>query len=290
MVTRMSGEPVLACDVGGTRLRVAVVDPDGSVHSKEVIPTPPDDPGALTRVMRVVLDRAGRTIPGAVVGVPGAIDYTKGEALKLPNLPHWEGHVSAGRLSAELGLPVLLVNDADLAALGEHRYGAGQGARDMVYVTSSTGVGAGVILNGRLVHGRLSLAEVGFTIIDRATHGTVEELGSGTALARLSGEDPISIVARAKSGDSEALLQFAGVAEAFAMGVTNLIHCFSPETVVIGGGMSQAGDLLLDPIRKMLTECPANCTVPRPNVVRAEAGDDVGLRGAAAYWADYQAK
>ena len=287
-MNQLTGESILACDVGGTRLRVAIVEPDGSVHSKRVCPTPPNDPTALIRTMREVWDKAERTIVGAVVGVPGPIDYIRGEPLRLPNLPYWEGRVSGERLSDDLGLPVRLANDADLAALGEHRHGAGQGSRDMLYVTSSTGVGAGVILNGQLLWGRRSIAEVGHTIIDRATGETVESLGSGTALARLSGEDPASLTARAKSGDSEALRHFASAAEAFAIGVFNLVHCFSPEIVVIGGGMSRAGDLLLDPVRAMLHQCSAKCPFSRTRVVRAKGGDDVGLRGAAVYWAECQ--
>ena len=151
----MGGDRILVCDVGGTRLRVAVVEPGGSIVSKKVIPTPKDDPGALARTMRLV-QKTAATIAGAVVGVPGPVDYSHGEVLKLPNLPNWEGTVSGGALNGELGMPVLLANDADLAALGEHRWGAGRGSEDMLYVTSSTGVGAGVIIGERLLHGRLS--------------------------------------------------------------------------------------------------------------------------------------
>ena len=284
----MSRESILACDLGGTRLRAALVDPDGTVRSKKVIPTPPDDPGALARVMRQVLDGAKGSTPGAVVGVPGPVDYSRGEALNLPNLPHWKGHLSAERLSTELGLPVLMANDADLAALGEHRYGAGRGYQDVLYVTSSTGVGAGAILGGRLLRGALSLAEIGHTIIDGATHGTVEGLGSGTALARLAGQDAASVGSRATAGDAGAKRHFASVAENFAIGVFNAVHCFSPQVVVIGGGMSEAGDLLLEPIRAILERCGAICPASCALVVRAQGGDDVGLRGAAAYWAESQ--
>ena len=284
----MTAESILACDVGGTRLRVAIVDLDGSVRSKQTVPTPGNDPKALERIMREVVDKGERTTAGAVVGMPGPVDYLRGEVLKLPNLPDWEGHISADGLSTELGFSVLLANDADLAALGEHRFGAGRGSRDMLYVTSSTGVGAGVILNGRLLHGRLSLAEVGHTIIDRATHETVEDLGSGPALARLAGEDAASVEARARDGDSDALRYFATVAGDFAIGVFNLVHCFSPEIVVVGGGMSQAGALLFDPIRSILAKCGGGCPASGVKVVLATGGDDVGLRGAAAYWIDYR--
>ena len=145
-----------------------------------------------------------------------------------------------------------------------------------------------MILGGRLLHGGLSLAEVGHTIIDRNTHETVEGLGSGIALARIAGEDATPVAARAISGDVDALRHFAVVAGDFAIGVFNLVHCFSPEIVVIGGGMSQAGDLLLDPVREMLMQCGAGCPASRARVVQANGGDDVGLRGAMVYWTDYQ--
>ena len=156
----------------------------------------------------------------------------------------------------------------------------------MLYVTSSTGVGAGVIISGRLLHGRLSLAEAGHTIIDWATGGTLEGLGSGTALAQAAGEDAAAVAARAASGDLAAAEHFASTAEAFAVGVYNLVHCYSPEVVVIGGGMSQAGELLLGPVRDQLGRCEHDCAASKAKVVKAQGDDDVGLRGAYAYWMD----
>ena len=282
----MGDDRILACDVGGTRMRVAVVESGGAVVSKEVIPTPKENPDALTRAMRSLSEKAGQPIMGAVVGLPGLIDYSRGEVRTLPNLSDWEGRLSAVRLAAELGVPVLLANDADLAALGEHRYGAGRGSKDMLYVTSSTGVGAGVIICGRLLHGRLSLAEAGHTIIDWATGDTLENLGSGTALARAAGEDAAAVAARAAAGDHAAAQHFANTAEAFAVGVFNLVHCYSPEVVVIGGGMSRSGELLLAPIRERLARCRPNCAASTAKVVKAQGDDDVGLRGAYAYWMD----
>ena len=286
----VSGAPflnsILACDLGGTRLRAAVVGASGEVQSKQVVPTPPDDPAALGQTLQSVLNTSRDAVVAAVVGVPGPVDYSRGEVLRLPNLSAWEGKISEAGLGNELGLPVLLANDADLAALGEHRFGAGRGSTDMVYVTSSTGVGAGVVLNGRLLHGRLSLAEIGHTIIDRETGETVEQLGSGTALRRLSGEDPASVTARAAAGDREAADQFTNVAADLALGVFNMAHLFSPEVIVIGGGMSEAGELLLGPVIDRLATCGAECPASRTKVLRATGGDDVGLKGAAAYWVD----
>jgi glucokinase len=281
---RPTAGTVLACDVGGTRLRVARVDPDGTVHGKQAISTPSDDPTALARALSGAIDGPDGPPDAVVVGIPGPVDYSAGVPLMLPNLPQWEGHVQASRLETELGLPVALANDADLAALGEYTYGAGRPSTDMVYITVSTGVGAGVVLGGKLVRGRLSLAEIGHTIIDRRSGETVETLGSGPALRRLSGMEGATVVARAAKGDTEAARQFREVAESLAIGVFNLAHVFSPDTAVIGGGMSQAGDLLLGPVRETFSACQPGCPAAGVKVVPAEGGDDAGLKGAAALW------
>ena len=203
---RRKDTAVLACDVGGTRLRVARVYPDGSVCGKKAISTPQGDPTALARVLAEAIDGPGGRPEAVVVGIPGPVDYSTGAPLRLPNLLDWEGHIHSSLLQDELGIPVVLANDADLATLGEYTYGAGRFSTDMVYVTVSTGVGAGVVLGGKLVRGRLSLAEIGHTIIDRRSGETLETLGSGTALGRLSGDDGASVAARAVQGDPEAAI------------------------------------------------------------------------------------
>ncbi|MCH8994315.1 MAG: ROK family protein [Chloroflexi bacterium] len=282
----MSGAGMLAVDLGGTRLRVAVFDGGGALQHKAVIPTPSDTPEALAAAMKDALAQRGDLdVSGVVVGVPGVVSYAQGKPVRMPNLPAWERLLSAQSLAETVGLPVQLANDADLAALGEHRYGAGRGTLDMVYVTSSTGVGGGVIIGGRLLRGQHSLAEVGHMVIERSTGGTVEELGSGTALAQAAGVDGATVAARAEAGDERALAIFRDVADALATGVYNLVHCFSPERVVIGGGVARAGDLLLEPIRERLRR-GRDLTATSPDVVLAQGGDDVGLLGAFAFWSD----
>ncbi len=277
---------MVAVDLGGTRMRVAAFDASGKLVHKQVVPTPRSEPAALARAMRDAAGASGLVIADAVVGVPGPVNYAAGTVVRLPNLPDWQEAMSAQGLSQALQMPVQLANDADLAALGEHRFGAGRGASDMLYVTSSTGVGAGVIINNRLLRGRLSLAEAGHMIIERSTGGTVEGLGSGTALDRITGSKGSDVTERAKAGDAAALRAFREVADAFAVGVFNLVHCFMPERVVIGGGVSQAGVLLLDPIRERLRACGAGCSASACDVVVAAGGDDVGLLGAFALWQD----
>lgn len=284
----MSGRGVLAADLGGTRMRVAVFDDAGSLRERREDPTPRDDPSALAHLIRRSAAESALAVEAAVIGVPGVVSYAEGHSLGLTNLPGWAPHLTETGLSGATGLPVRLANDADLAALGEHRFGAGRGVEDMVFVTVSTGVGAGVVIGGRLLRGRLSLAEAGQTIIDRREGATLEQLASGRALERLAGgEAGAAVVARARAGDARALATLREVAEALALGVFNLAHLFMPQRVVIGGGVAHAGELLIAPSRELLARC--GCAASRAQVVQAEQIEDAGLLGAFAYWQELSA-
>lgn len=289
------GDSILAVDLGGTRMRAALVDREGGVHERRIEPTPREAscPDALLMLAGAVLE--GADAKEAVVGVPGRVDYDAGRLEHAPNLPPgWPAELTEDNLSSVLGIRARLANDADLATVGESRFGAGRGYRDIVYITISTGVGAGVLLGGRLVHGRMSLAEVGHTVIDRAAAArgapaTLEALASGTALARIAREmglelDGAGIVKLVRDGDVPASRVWDQVAEAAGIGVANLAHLFSPEVIIVGGGMSRAGDLLLDPVRAALGRAgPRGLSRPIA-VVAAALGDDAGLAGAAAWW------
>lgn len=282
-------QPMLAVDLGGTHMRLALFDAGGAIAHRRVVDTPKDDPGALPRAMQEALAGTGLPIAGAVVGVPGVVDDLAGEPLRLPNLPQWEGHLSERALSEATGLPVLLANDADLAALGEHRFGAGQGTADMLYLTVSTGIGGGVIVGGRLLRARRSLAEVGHMIIERGSGKTAEDLGSGTALEQASGMSGAEVTERALAGDERALAFFRDAADAFAVALVNAVLCFMPERVVIGGGVSNAGDLLLEVVRERLASSEAARFIEPEQIAIAATGDDPGLLGAFAFWQDERA-
>ncbi len=282
----MPDRQILACDLGGTRMRIALVSLQGHVHDKQVVLSLDNNPNTLIDALRTALEQAPGKIEGAVIGVPGMVDYHNQEVVKLPNLAAWEGTISGQRLSSALGLETLLANDADLGALGEYRYGAGRGSQDIVYVAAGTGVGSGVVLNGRLLKGRFSLGEIGHTIIDRTTGGTVEELASGIALRRSLGLDVSELAERAAKGDAQAARVFDELCRDLSIGIYNLVHCFSPELVVVGGGMTTAGEPLLEPMRAMLARAGPYRLASSVRVVRAETGDDVGLLGAAAFWSE----
>ncbi len=283
---------VLSVDLGGTRMRGAILGDDGALLHRDVRPTPSDDlaPTGLVALMR---DLAAHALAPkrAIVGVPGRVDHHEGRLDRAPNLPlSWGPHLTERALAEAIGIPVRLVNDADLAAVGEAFFGAGRGYSDVAYVTMSTGVGAGILLGRRLLVGRRSLAEVGHMIIDRSAHGrgepsTFEELASGTALARIAkarglADSGKEIVAKVRANDPAAIAVFDAVRVAAAIGIRDVAFAFSPEIVVLGGGLGLNDDLLHPAIRAHLDrEGPPAMQIA---LAKASLGDDAGLMGAAA--------
>src|ERR1700722_11877873 len=254
--------PVLAADVGGTQMRAALVGPQGEILLRRSSSTPADSdvPAAFTSLVAAMAAEDGHGSPShAVVGLPGGVDYDAGRFLWAPNLPaQWPDQLSATALSAQMGLPVSIANDADLAAVGEAWFGAGAKSSSVAYLTVSTGIGAGVVNGGRVLRGSRSLAEVGHVVIDwRAWRdgepSTVEELGSGSGVTRQAleaGLGPASsqeIEAGAAAGEPRATAIWQQAIAACAAGVSNLIMSFSPSTVVIGGGMGRQGEFFGPP-------------------------------------------
>lgn len=284
----------LGVDLGGTRMRAAILTDDGRVIDRRTEPTPRKArcPDALMDLVSGVL--AERDVGRAVIGVPGRVDYRSGRLEHAPNLPpRWPEALDERGLTDHLGIPVWLVNDADLAAVGEACFGAGRDHADIVYLTVSTGIGAGVLLDRRLVAGARSLAEVGHTVLDqpaliRGDPASFEDLGSGTALARRAAaaglpEDGAEIVARVRDGDPDATRIWDELVSVIAAGVINLAFLFTPSAIVLGGGVGRNGDLLVPPILEALDRHgPPNLPTPI-DVLAAELGDDAGLVGAAAW-------
>jgi glucokinase len=284
----------LAVDIGGTSMRAARTEADGTVSARRERATPDEpDVAELVALCREVLDTCP-PVQAAVIGAPGRVDYGAGRLEVAPNLHDgWPAELTEERLSSRLDLSVSIANDADLAAVGEAWFGAGRGHRDVAYLTISTGIGAGVVTGGLLVHGRRSVAEVGHTIVDgealvRGEPATVEQLGSGTALDRLAEEAGLSVrgpdlVAAVRHGDEASAAVLSRVVAAAAIGAVNLAHLFTPEVIVVGGGLGLNGDLVLEPIRRLLGSRGPRA-LPEPiEVVSAELGDDAGLAGAGAW-------
>ncbi len=293
----MSARVVLAADVGGTQMRAALVDPNGIVLSRKTVPTPAD--AAVPAALLDLLADVGSTsahgeVTHAVVGLPGAVDYESDRLLWAPHLPEsWSDSLTARLLSDHLGLRVYVANDADMAAVGEAVFGAGTAIDDVVvYLTVSTGIGAGVVNRGRLVHGRHSLGEVGHSVIDwRAWRsgepGTLEELASGSGLARQALEAGLgtlnaqALLAAALKGDDSARGIWEDAVAACAAGVCNLAMVFAPRALIVGGGLGSCPEFF-EPLRKIVLQRNEH----RPTdllFLLSSLGDDAGLVGAAAW-------
>lgn len=285
---------VLAVDLGGTQMRAAIVTADGEMHERRAEPTPQDAdcPDALLRLAGDVI--AAGVVGQAVIGVPGRVDYAGGRLEYAPNLPpRWPDALNEVLLGDRLGLPVTIANDADLATVGEAFFGAGSAFDDAAYITVSTGVGAGVVLGGRLVAGRRSGIELGHTVVDigaasKDQPASVEDLGSGTALERVAAErglpaDGATVVDAVLRGNEAARTVWNEVVRVISAAVTNVAYLFTPQIIILGGGVGRNGELILGPLRTHLRDSgPPDLPEPIELAVAA-TGDDAGLVGAAGW-------
>ena len=307
----MSGEVAIGVDLGGTKLAAGIVDRSGAVQRRSVRPTVLESEERLVAdVEAAIAELLADGVEAVGVGVPSTIDQTAGRAVSSVNVP-LAGVDLRSRLAARFGLPVAIENDANAAALAEHRFGAGRGTRHMVMLTLGTGIGGGLVLDGRLYRGALGAAgELGHITIDldgprcQGTcpgYGHFEVLASGTAagllarrvaeerpdgnLARVAGDggtvDARLVAELAADGDPDAREIMETVGHRLGVAIADFVNVFNPEAVVVGGGFARAGDLLLDPARAMVAE---RALPPARDVVRivpAELGAEAGLVGAA---------
>jgi glucokinase len=266
----------------------------------------------LIALTRSVIPPA-ETPHGIGVAAPGPLDSERGLILNPPNLPFNQTPIR-DLLADALGVPVAVGNDADLAALGEHRLGAGRGTRHMVYLTVSTGIGGGLILNGELYTGAGQAGEAGFVIVapgdpisGPGREGYIEPIASGTGLARRArealegGRDSLirervggnleaitgKIVGEAaRAGDPLAREIVESAGEYLGYLITSLAHLIHPECVVIGGSVAGLGDLLFAPVRRTLAARIVDPVYAGMRVLPAALGEDGGLVGAAIYAAE----
>lgn len=303
----------LAFDLGGTELRGALIGRGGEVVARVSEPTM-TEAGSEAVIGRIIAlaDKLLDDHPQAkVIGIgacaPGPLDPKAGIVIGPPTLSGWHNVPMIDILSRQFGLPVRLENDANAAALGEWRFGAGRGAGSLVFVTVSTGIGGGVIADGHIYHGRRGLAaEIGHMTItgegDRCFCGNVgcfEAVASGTALGRratrltapgdgsqlrrLSNDGDVSarhVIEAARTGDAPAHDLVESEAKWLGIGFTNLLHLYSPEVIVMGGGLANGFDLLAPGIRATIEERAMQAYRDVP-IVPAELGDRAGLVGAA---------
>ena len=285
----------IAVDLGGTNVRVAAVDHAGAVLARRRTATPRTDatPQFLVDLIREVAAEVADP-SRVVVGLPGVIDQLNEQLITGVNLPKaWVPLINEDWIADQVGLETSLANDADLAAVGESQFGAGRSHRDVVYVTISTGVGAGVVVDGRLVQGSLSGGELGHTVIDwtaaeRGEPATVEDLGSGTAIearAAAAGvhERGAELAEAVRRGSEPARSIWNRGIAAVGVGIANMAWLVSPEIVIVGGGVGSNGDIVLPVLREQLQRHGPESSGDIELAV-ALLGDDAALAGAAAWW------
>lgn len=303
--------PVLAFDIGGTKLAVAVVTVDGATHGLVVEPTVRDEgPDAVIKRMfemgrRAVAD-ARLTDPVGAVGFAcgGPLDAKAGVLLCPPHLPGWID-IPLGELAArEFGVPFALENDATAGALAEYRFGAARGTATMVFLTISTGVGGGAVIDGRLHRGAAGnggefghvAVRPGGRLCSCGRFGCVEAYASGTAIAQRAAEAceagrpsvlsqlptiaAEDVVRAAADGDELAVELWNETTDLLGIALTDIVNIIEPEIVVLGGGVTRAGAMLLDPVMTVVARDAMGPAASATRIERATLGDIVGVVGA----------
>jgi glucokinase len=309
---------IIGVDLGGTQIRAALADGEGRILRRTSCLTLAEEglEPVIGRIKGAIREVMGATDRGQVQGIgivtPGPSDPWKGIIMDAPNLSGWKNVPLKDIMEEEFGPPVLIGNDANLAALAEQRFGAGQGVADMIYITVSTGIGGGVIVDNKLLLGAQGFAaEVGHQTVEAfgphcncGNIGCLEVLAAGPAIARRAREiiedgaetaitnlvdgDLDKITARevnqaAQAGDPVGIEIFRQAGFYIGVGIVNLLHIFNPSLIVIGGSVAKAGDLLFEPIRATVRQrAMASYYWENTPIVPATLGDDVGLLGAVA--------
>ncbi|MGV0813673.1 ROK family protein [Mycolicibacterium boenickei] len=290
----------LALDIGGTKIAVGLVDPEGQLVHRAQLPTPDGDAEAVWAVAETLLDQAIQKADGAVTGVgvasAGPIDLPNGTVSPI-NITEWQDFPIVERVADATRLPVRLGGDGLCMALGEQWCGAGRGAQFLLGMVVSTGVGGGLVLDGAPYDGRTGNAgHVGHVVVvpdggDLCAcggHGCVETVASGPSMVRWArthgwdGADAKVLGEAANQGDELALKAFGRGARAVAATIASVGAVCDLDLVVIGGGVAKSGALLFDPLRAALTDYAGLDFLRGLRVVPAELGGDAGLVGAAA--------
>jgi glucokinase len=310
----LESDLIFAADLGGTHLRSATVDRNGNIHHRLKQPTPQgEEPIEIVRALvnaarecEVQGAPVGRKISAVSVAVPGTVDFEEGVVVKAPNVPCLDGFRLSAALRSELQLPAIVENDANAAAVGEMWQGAGRRYSHLVCVTLGTGVGGGIILDGKLWRGvDGSAGEIGHIGVDPfagvpctcGSRGCLEVYASATAIVRMTREtqprypssilhkvDPLTsqkIYEAGLQGDELALEVLRRMGVYLGIGLASLVNLLNPEIIVIGGGVSYGWELFEKHMNQQVRERAFPLPAQRVKITRAECGDDAGLLGAA---------
>lgn len=302
----------LAADLGGTNLRLAVISDGGEIVHRSKEPTPSN--GDRQQLIDAILRAATSCISGVSnrlgvaafgVAVPATVNSCEGVALRSPQLPQLNEFGFADHFSKELGIPVVLENDASAAAIGEHRFGASKGVRNCIHVTLGTGVGGGLIIEGELYRGVDGTAgEIGHVAVEPdgypcgcGSNGCLEQYASAMGIRRhlsdlssrfpaspLSGAGdatPLMVFEHGTKGDELSIEVFRIFGTYLGIALGGLVNVLNPEAIVLGGGVSAGWDLFIEHTRAEIHRRAFRHPAERARLMRSELGDDAGIIGAA---------
>ena len=307
----MEKKYVVGVDLGGTKIYTALVDLEGNIIKEKTVETLAHEGeqavmGRIIDTINYVIEGVSKDLIKSIgIGSPGPLDVKNGLIVETPNLP-FKNFAITKTIKEKYDLPTYLDNDANVATLGEFMFGAGKGTENMVFITASTGIGGGAVLNGRLFRGATGNAlEVGHMTVSTegprcgcGNVGCAEALGSGTAIGKRAKEAVLSnvktslknyedvtskeVFIEAANGDRVAKNILKNSLTYLGIAVANTITNFDPEKVVVGGGVVNGGDIVIDTIRKVVEERCMSTFVENCTVEKAVLGGKAGVLGAAA--------
>ena len=306
----------IGIDVGGTNVKLALVDDKGKILYSNSVPTRAEMGYEYTvnNIKQAIYDLMKETklstkdIEGIGFGFPGQVDYKSGIVRNAPNIPGWNDVPIAKLIEDEFKIPTRVDNDVRCAALGELNYGAGKGCENLVCITIGTGIGSGLIINGKLVRGASNAAgEIGHIklrmhdgpVCGCGDSGCLEAFASGPSIVAMAEEyikggkstkyremsgceslSPFLVAEAAKSGDPVAKRIFAITGEYIGIGLASVVNLLNPERIIVGGGVADAGDLLLEPLKTTLKSRAMQIAGSAVEVVPAQLGNTAGVIGA----------
>ncbi|PYQ37730.1 MAG: glucokinase [Acidobacteria bacterium] len=285
-----------AVDIGGTKIAVGMVDDKGKVLSRMESPTDPnrysDGIELIAHMLRRTAQRAGGQITGIGIGSTGPVDPMRGEFGDVDFLPGWRGKSPVKDLGQVFSVQVALENDADAAALAEAGWGAGRNRTRLIYVTIGTGIGGGIVLDGKLYRGVDGAhPEMGHHVIDPAGpectcgfRGCWESLAAGPAMVTWLQRNAPRICELARDADPVAVHAVETEAYYLGLGLANLINLFTPDAIVLSGSVMKSADLLMGRMREVIRKGCRFVPAEKTELALASLGDDTNLIGAARVW------
>lgn len=305
----------IGVDVGGTNVKIALIDKEGNIVYSNTVPTRAEMgyEYTISNIKQAIYDLMKETktskdvIEGIGFGFPGQVDCDNGIVRIAPNIPGWVNVPIASIIEEEFGITTKIDNDVRCAALGELNFGAGKGCKNLICITVGTGIGSGLIVNGKLVRGASNAAgEIGHIklqihdgpICGCGDSGCLEALASGPSIVAMAEEyikggkstkyrelanpeiTPYVVAEAAKQGDNVAKKIYEIIGEYIGVGLSSVVNLLNPEKIVIGGGVADAGDLLFEPIIRTIKHRAMPIQGSAVEVVKAELGNTAGVIGA----------